>query len=594
MIKNRILFVALIISFLLISIFASSCRDRSGGGIFTIALDGKFSTLDPIGSVTVDANAERLRTLMFNSLVKKNDQFEYVGELAKEIKESEDGLAVTFILQDNVKFHNGKVLTSADVKYTLDKLFQSNGAKASAFYDTVSVGNQNTTPSNTNSNTASTEKKSDSPNSNSSTNEQNTIPATNNVANEKKTDLPNPNKSEKAKKTPHITAVETPDAKTVVIKIARPSLKNQLFANLVPVSIIPEGSEVGTQASNLTPPPGTGAYKFTSFDSVQNVVAVDAFNEYWEGAPNIPKVQIKTLADASSLQAELKSNIVDLAPGVINLSPDTFKSLEQDANLQVLKFNGSNIQYLGFNTEAAPLNNVKLRQAIAYAINRERIVNDLLLGQATIAHSILPEESWAFNGGTKYPFDPNKARQLLDEAGFKDTNGDRLREMPKISFKISSGNQAVSQYAQFIQNQLTEVGIPVEIESLEFQTMLQQLQRGQYQTTTGRWVGGNQDPIFLRDLFASSEIPSESRASRNRSRYSNKEVDELLNKAINTTDRAQAREFYAQAQEIISREVPMLPLWYPANMVVANKRVGNIKVNASGDWGFVRNLTLNN
>lgn len=594
MIKNKNLFIALLISFLLITLFASSCRDRTGGKIFTIALDGKFSTLDPIGSVTVDANAERLRTLMFNSLVKKNDQFEYIGELAKEIKESEDGSAITFVLQDNVKFHNGKVLTSADVKYTLDKLFQSNGAKASAFYDTISVGNQTTTPNNANTNSTSTEKKSDLPNSNSSPTEQHTSPVTNNVANEKKSDLPNSGKSEKIQKTPHITAVETPDAKTVVIRISRPSLKNQLFANLVPVAIIPEGSEVGTQASNITPPPGTGPYKFASFDSVQNVVVVDAFNEYWEGAPNIPKVQVKTLADANALQAELKSNIVDIAPGVINLSPDTFKSLEQDANLQVLKFDGSNIQYLGFNTEAAPLNNVKLRQAIGYAINREKIVNDLLLGQATISHSILPEESWAFNAGTKYPFDPNKAKQLLDEAGFKDANGDGLREMPKISFKISSGNQAVSQYAQFIQNQLTEVGIPVGIESLEFQTMLQQLQRGQYQMTTGRWVGGNQDPIFLRDLFASSEIPSEARASRNRSRYSNQEVDELLNKAITAPDRAQAKQFYAQAQEIISREVPMLPLWYPANMVVANRRVGNIKVNASGDWGFVRNLTLSN
>lgn len=534
MIKNKNLFVALVISFLLISIFVSSCRDRTGGNLFTMALDGSFSTLDPIGSANVDANAERLRTLMFNSLVKKNDQFEYVGELAKEIKENEDGSAITFILQDNVKFHNGKTLTSVDVKYTLDKLFQSNGAKAAAFYDTVN-----------------------------------------------------------GQKTPHVTGIETPDEKTVVIKIARPALKNQLLANLVPVAIIPEGGEVGTQASNLNPPPGTGPYKFTSFDSVQGVVVVDAFNDYWEGAPNIPKIQVKTLADASALQAELKSQIVDLAPGVVNLAPDTFKSLEQDPNLQVLKFDGSNIQYLGFNTEAAPFNNVKVRQAIAYAINRERIVNDLLLGQATVAHSILPEESWAYYAGTKYDYDPEKAKQLLDESGFKDTNGDGLREMPKISFKISSGNQAVSQYAQFIQNQLTEVGIPVGIESLEFRTMLQQLQNGQYQMTTGRWVGGNQDPIFLRDLFASSEIPNEQRASRNRSRFSNQEVDQLLNKAIYATDRSQAKEFYAQAQEIISREVPMLPLWYPANMVVANKKVGNISVNASGDWGFVRNLTLN-
>ncbi len=527
------IFTVLFISLLVFS-FTTACRDRTGSGKpFIIALDGKFSTLDPIGSTTVTANDERLRTLLFNSLVKKNDQFEYVGELAKEINTSEDGATITFVLQDNVKFHDGKIMTSKDVKYTFDKLFASNGAKASAFYDT-----------------AGQEKK------------------------------------------PHILAVETPDDKTVSIKLARPALRNQLLSNLVPVAIVPEGSEVGTQASGTKPPLGTGPYKFVSFDSVQNIVEIEKFNDYYEGAPAIDKIQIKALPDASSLQAELKSQIVDLAPGVVNLTPDTFKNLEQDANLKVEKFNGSNIQYIGFNTEQAPLDNVKVRQAIAYAINREKIINDLLLGQATIANSILPEESWAFNAGTKYGYNPEKAKQLLDEAGFKDANGDGKREMPKISFKVSSGNQAVSQYTQLIVSQLSEVGIPVEIDSLEFQTMLSQLQKGQYQMTTGRWVGGNQDPIFLRDLFASSEIPSESRASRNRSRYANKEVDALLNQAINETDREKAKALYVKAQEIISNEVPMIPLWYPANMVVANKRVENIKVNASGDWGFVRNLTL--
>ena len=554
--KSTAFFIIILAAALL---FAASCRDRSAAGKpFTIALDGKFSTLDPVGSTTVTANDERLRTLMFNSLVKKNDQFEYVGELAKEIRDSADGSTITFVLQDNVKFHDGKTLTSADVKYTFDKLFASNGAKASAFFDTAA-------------------KEAEAPKSQGNSN------AANN------TNAQPPGDSTKV---PHIVSIETPDAQTVNIKMARPALKNQLLANLVPIAIISQGSEVGTQASNTKPPAGTGPYKFVSFDPVQNIAEVAAFNEYWEGKPNIQNIQIKALPDANALQAELKSQIVDLAPGVVNLSPDTFQSLEQDTNLKVLKFNGSNIQYLGFNTESQPLDNVKVRQAIGYAINREKIINDLLLSQAQIAHSILPEESWAFAPGTKYPFDPNKAKQLLDEAGFRDTNGDGKREMPKISFKISSGNSAVSQYAQFITNQLSEVGIPVEIESLEFQTMLSQLQKGQYQMTTGRWVGGNQDPIFLRDLFASSEIPSEKRASRNRSRYSNKQVDELLDKALNAADRAQAKEFYTQAQQIISDEVPMLPLWYPSNMVVANKRVDNIKVNASGDWGFVRNLTI--
>ncbi|MEO6589105.1 MAG: ABC transporter substrate-binding protein [Pyrinomonadaceae bacterium] len=543
-----------IITILSVITLFSACRDRTGSGKpFTIALDGKFSTLDPIGSTTVTANDERLRTLLFNSLVKKNDKFEYIGELAKEINTSEDGATITFILQDNIKFHDGKVLTSKDVKYTFDKLFSSNGAKASAFYDTAEVPTVGAKPAN--SNTLG-----------------NTVPTT-----EKKA---------------HIIGIETPDDKTIRIKLARPALKNQLLSNLVPVAIVPEGSEVGTQASNTKPPLGTGPYKFVSFDSVQNIVELEKFNDYFEGSPEIEKIQIKALPDANSLQAELKSQIVDIAPGVVNLAPDTFKNLEQDPNLQIQKFNGSNIQYIGFNTEQAPLNNVKVRQAIAYAINREKIINDLLLGQATIAHSILPEESWAFNAGTKYDFNPDKAKQLLDEAGFKDTNGDGKREMPKISFKVSSGNQAVSQYTQLIVTQLSEVGIPVEIDSLEFQTMLSQLQKGQYQMTTGRWVGGNQDPIFLRDLFASSEIPSESRASRNRSRYANKEVDELLSQAVNEIDREKAKQLYTKAQDIISNEVPMIPLWYPANMVVANKRVENIKVNASGDWGFVRNLTL--
>ena len=538
-------------------VFSFTCRDRTGSGkTFTIALDGKFSTLDPIGSTTVTANDERLRTLLFNSLVKKNDQFEYVGELAKEINTSEDGSTITFVLNDNVKFQDGKLLTSKDVKYTFDKLFESNGAKASAFFDTVEIQSGSAKSAN---------------------------PANSNSAG---------NKTPKTEKQPHILAIETPDEKTISIKLARPALKNQLLSNLVSVAIVKEGSEVGTPASSTKPPIGTGPYKFVSFDSVQNIVEVEKFNDYFEGSPAIDKIQIKALPDANSLQAELKSQIVDLAPGVTNLSPDTLQSLGQDANLKVEKFNGSNIQYIGFNTEIAPLNNVKVRQAIAYGINREKIINDLLLGQATIAHSILPEESWAFNAGTKYEYNPEKAKQLLDEAGFKDKNGDGKREMPKISFKVSSGNQAVSQYTQLIVSQLLEIGMPVEIDSVEFQTMLSQLQKGQYQMTTGRWVGGNQDPIFLRDLFASSEIPSETRASRNRSRYSNKEVDDLLDQAINEIDREKAKQLYTKAQDIISNEVPMIPLWYPANMVVANQRVENIKMNASGDWGFVRNLTL--
>ena len=106
-------------------------------------------------------------------------------------------------------------------------------------------------------------------------------------------------------------------------------------------------------------------------------------------------------------------------------------------------------------------------------------------------------------------------------------------------------------------------------------------------------MGGNQDPIFFKDLFATSEIPTEARASRNRSRYSNKELDALIDEAVNTFDREKARQLYRKIQDIVSRDVPVFPLWYQSNVVIAKKNVGNIQVDASGDWGFVKNLIQN-
>lgn len=510
------------------------CRTR-GADVFTIALDSKIGTLDSIGAATVDANAERLRTLMFNTLIKKNEQYDYVGDLAKEINTSFDGTTLTFVLQDNVKFHDGKPFTSADAKYTLEALLKSNGAKATTFFEKINGGQP----------------------------------------------------------TPMIVEITTPDEKTLVLKMARPALKNNIMANLVAIPVVPQGSKVGSDtqgnatpdASTYTPPAGTGPYKFVRYDTVSGTVELAAHDNYWEGAPNIKQLRVKPVADANALQAELKSGRVQLAPMTINLSPDTLKNLGGDADLKVEQFAGANIQYLSFNTQEKPLDNVKVRQAIAYAVNRADLIGNLLYGQAKLAHSILPEESWAYSSNTKYAYDLSKAKQLLDEAGFKpDGNGNRFPQA--IKFKIAAGNAATAQYAQVIQSQLKEIGIPVEIETAEFSVFLDQLKKGQYQMTTARYVGGNQDPIYLRDLFATSEI-----GRANRTKYSNPEFDKIVGQAVNETDREKAKQLYAQAQEIIARDVPLLPLWYPSNMVVSSKNVGSIKVQGSGDWFFVRNMT---
>jgi peptide/nickel transport system substrate-binding protein len=236
---------------------------------------------------------------------------------------------------------------------------------------------------------------------------------------------------------------------------------------------------------------------------------------------------------------------------------------------------------------------VKVRQAIAYAIDRESLIKNLILSLAKIAHSIIPEESWAYSTGQVYSYDPAKAKQLLDEAGFRDPDGDgpRMRFEKPIVYKLSGSSIGGRQYAGVIQNSLKEIGIPVEIQTPEQNTLFDELRRGNFQIAYSQWVGGNQDPIFYKDLFATSEIPTQTRPSRNRSRYSNPELDKLLEEAVNTFDRAKARELYVKVQDIISRDVPIIPLWYESNIVIAKKNVQNIQVNASGDWDFVRNLS---
>ena len=524
--KIKFFLVVFIVSLMLVPI---GCRRGSSG--FVIALGDNIRTIDPIGSPSVDAASERLRMLIFNTLVRKNEKFDYAGELASDINRSDDGLSYTFTLHDGVKFHDGSAFTSADVKYTLDLLLSSNFAKSASFFEGTG-----------------------------------------------------------AEKRSYIKSIEAPDPRTVVVTLNQPWIG--LLSNLVAIPILPKDS----YESQKTHPLGSGPFRFIRYDSTQQVCDVEAFAEYWEGAPKIQTVRVRVIPDMNALQAELQAGRVDIAPMPTSLSPDAVKRLEQDPNLQVKSFQGSNVVLLTINTSSPPLDNVKVRQAIAYSIDRGSLINNLLLGFGKIAHSIIPEESWAYSPGQTYSYDPAAAKRLLDEAGFRDPDGDgpRMRFEKPVVYKVSGSSVAGRQYASVIQNYFKDVGIPAEIQTPEVNTLFDELRRGNFQIAYSQWVGGNQDPIFYKDLFATSEIPTETRSSRNRSRYSNPELDRLLEEAVNTYDRQRASELYKRIQEIVSRDVPVFPLWYQSNIVIARKNVGNIQVNASGDWSFVRNLTTAN
>jgi ABC-type transport system substrate-binding protein len=211
---------------------------------------------------------------------------------------------------------------------------------------------------------------------------------------------------------PYVAGVDAPNPRTVIVRLNKPWL--QLLPNLTPLPIIPEGSA----AAQREKPVGCGPFKFASYDKSQQVVELEANDNYWNGAPKIRRLRVRVIADANTLQAEFKSGRVDLATALSNLSPDGFKTLGEDPNLKVEQFPGANIVYLNFNAENEVLKDARVRRAIAYAIDREAIVRDLLLGQGRVAHSILPENSWAYSPGQKYPYDPEQAMKILDEAGY--------------------------------------------------------------------------------------------------------------------------------------------------------------------------------
>src|SRR3712207_4896606 len=160
-----------------------------------------------------------------------------------------------------------------------------------------------------------------------------------------------------------------------------------------------------------------------------------------------------------------------------------------------------------------------------------------------------------------------------------------MRFRAPVTLKVNAASAPTKQYASIIQNQLKQVGIPCEIDAVDFNVMLDQQQKGQFQMTTGRWVGGNQDPIYLNDLFHTGSF-------RNRGRYSNPELDKILDEAMNTFDRPKAKELWTRAQEIVSRDVAQLPLWYVDQMVVARRNVQNINVPVDGDWRFLKDVTV--
>jgi peptide/nickel transport system substrate-binding protein len=231
------------------------------------------------------------------------------------------------------------------------------------------------------------------------------------------------------------------------------------------------------------------------------------------------------------------------------------------------------------------LKDVRVRQAIAYALDRGPMIEYLWRGEARPARSILPTQSWAYNGNVPaYNHDPEKARQLLDSAGYPAVNGVRFH----IAMKTSTDENTRLMVA-VMQQQLREVGIALDIRSFEFATFFADVTHGAFQLYGLRWIGGNEDPDIFEYAYHSAKFPPN---GANRGYYSNPRADALIDQARREVDPAVRKRLYAELQTILAEELPSIDLWYLDNVLVHNKRVRNLQLNPAGNYDFLRTAEL--
>jgi len=375
-----------------------------------------------------------------------------------------------------------------------------------------------------------------------------------------------------------VQAVEARDRYTVVFTLKEPF--GSFPVNLV-LPIVPEHATAELREH----PVGTGPYRFVRYET-DDRLELAPFDDYFGGRPKNDGVVLRVVPDTIMRGLELRKGTMDIV--VNDLEPDIVHQLGQDARLQLVEGPGTDYQYIGVNLRDPILKDVRVRRAIAYAIDRHAIIEYLRRGLATPAAGLLPPVSWAFDADVfTFSYDPAKARALLDQAGYPDPDGDGPAPRFTLTLKVSNIEFNRLQ-SSVIQQNLRAVGIALDVRTYEFATFYADVLRGNFQLYTLQWVGGAvADPDILRRVFHSTQVPP---SGFNRGFFSDARVDRLLDQAASATDDVQRRAIYAEVQRIVAEEAPYISLWCKTNVAVARRDLAGIHLPPIADFTFLRDV----
>ena len=343
-----------------------------------------------------------------------------------------------------------------------------------------------------------------------------------------------------------IAAIDVVDDYTVNIRTTDPFGPLLYHLSHTAASILSEKAVTAAGDKYGQHPVGTGPYQFVDWQ-VGDRITLKAFDDYYGGKQEIPNVVFRNIPEGTNRAIALETGEVDIA---YDLEPIDKKTVTAKDTLELVEEESFSVAYLGFNTKKAPFNNVKVRQAIAYAINSDDIIDAVLMGAGAPSNSPIGPKVFGHNPEIpRYQQNFDKARALLAEAGYPE------------GFTTSiwtNDNPVRVQISQVVQAQLRQIGIDMSIDVVEWGAFLDGTSRGDHDMFIMGWVTVTGDADYgLYALFHSTTHGG----AGNRSFYSNPEVDGLLAKARTSTDVQEREELYRKLQVTLQTEVPTFSIY---------------------------------
>jgi len=494
----------------------------AAGKDFVIGLGGEATQLNPV--VATDGFSYIAEWPLFDSLVELDQSLNVRPLLAESWEVAKDGLAYTFKLKKGVKWHDGAPFTARDVAFTFYAVLNPKVTTPHRAYFDALAG----FPELTNKDT--------------------------------------PKRPEDLAVKP----IEVVDDHTVRFRLRYPSGSFLAVLTNPRAGIIPEHllktADLNTTEFNRKPV-GTGPFKFVEWRRGERLV-MEANPQYHGGRPALDRLIFRIIPDSVVLLQELRAGGVDF---IENPPLNEVARLKQTAGLKVLVADNTSYDYFGWRQDLEPFNDLRVRRALNHAIDVPTLVKEALQGYATIATGQFPPSSWAYDPAVKpYAYDPNRAKALLAEAGFRpEGDGVLARNGKRFSFTIrhDQANQTVKDTAVIVQEYLKRVGVEAKLEPLDWPTFVKKLFASEFEGIVVGWTNHHDPDPFAYTIWHSSQWKG-----RNFAHYKNPRVDELLEQARHTAVVAERKKHYAEFSKLLMEDAPYVFLYFPQQVFVTRQR----------------------